>query len=176
MSGAGVDEGPSWLHLSEDESIVWQARPHPVAMGVGAAIGLGVLVVGVALITLGTMDGPGLAAWIGLVVAVVGTGFVGLRYAFWTNTRYVITTDELYEKRGVVTRDVTQFRLDRVQNTRLEQSVAGRALGYADITVYTAGSGDPELTFTYVPNPGGANAAISDRLGDAIDSNRSGRP
>lgn len=176
MRTSGPEEPPDWLHLSDDEAIVWQRRPHPVALWPGAAIGAGIALAGLALIWLATTNGVPLGSWLGLAITLVGAVIVGIRYAFWTNTRYVITTAELYEKRGVVSRDVTQFRLDRIQNTTLEQSVAGRLLGYADLTVYTAGSGDPELTFSQVPAPGAASAALTDQLGDVVGTNRSASP
>ncbi|WP_247003070.1 PH domain-containing protein [Halosolutus gelatinilyticus] len=154
-----------WLHLSDDEAIVWDRRPHPIAMGAGLPIGVGLLFVGLVLAGWSLANGVDYLPAVGTVIALGGLAIVGARWLVWTNTRYVITSDELYKKRGVVSRDVTQFRLDRVQNTSLQQSALGRLLGYGDLTVYTAGSGEPELTFELVPNPGRAANVLDDQLG-----------
>ncbi|MDQ2050442.1 PH domain-containing protein [Natronolimnohabitans sp. A-GB9] len=155
---------PDWFHISDDDDIVWESRPHPISMGAGVPVGIGLVLLGFVLAGWTATDGVNLLTIFGVLLAIAGGVLAGVRYLFWTNTRYVITTSELYKKYGVVSRDVTQFRLERVQNTSLSQGVLGRALGYGDLTVYTAGSGEPELTFERVPNPERASQHVSDQL------------
>ena len=155
---------PDWFHISDDEEVVWESRPHPIELGVGFPTAVVLAIVGLGVLAWGVTDGGTLIAAVGAALILGGAGFAGVRYLFWTNTRYVITSTELYKKRGVVSRDVTQFRLERVQNTSLRQSALGRALGYGDLTVFTAGSGDPELTFERVPRPERASSILSDQL------------
>ncbi|RKD94030.1 PH domain-containing protein [Halopiger aswanensis] len=168
---------PDWLHLTADEAVVWESRPHPITMGAGVPIAVLVAVVGTALIImdLTSTDGAGLTALLGALLGLGGAGVALVRYAVWTNTRYVITSEELYKKRGIVSRDVTQFRIDRIQNTTLEQDMLGRLLGYGDLTIYTAGSGDPELTFERTPRPERANGALNDQLGELVETKRTQR-
>ncbi|RQG94096.1 PH domain-containing protein [Natrarchaeobius chitinivorans] len=155
---------PDWFHISDDEEVVWESRPHPIAMGSSVPISIGVVLLGLFVAGWTASGGVGLLTLIGATLVLVGTAVVLARYLVWTNTRYVITSSELYKKRGMVSRDVTQFRLDRVQNTSLQQTMVGRLLGYGDLTVFTAGSGDPELTFERVPRPEAASSVLSDRL------------
>ncbi|WP_254762615.1 PH domain-containing protein [Natrinema marinum] len=155
---------PDWFHISDDESVIWESRPHPITMGSKLPVGVGIALAGMLVAGWSGTDGVGLLTLLGVLVAVVGAAIALGRYLVWTNTRYVITSSELYKKRGVVSRDVTQFRLERVQNTSLSQSGIGRLLGYGDLTVYTAGSGDPELTFERVPQPERASSRLSDQL------------
>ena len=155
---------PDWFHISDDDDVVWESRPHPITMGAGLPVGVVLALLGLVLAGWTAGDGVGVLTIVGVLVALGGAGLAFARYLVWTNTRYVITTSELYKKYGVVSRDVTQFRLDRVQNTSLSQGVIGRALGYGDLTVYTAGSGDPELTFERVPSPERASSLLSDQL------------
>ena len=159
------DRSPDWLHLNDGEEVVWESRPHPIAMGRGLPTGVALVLVGLFLAGWGTTGGGSeILTMFGVLIALAGAATLGYLYAFWTNTRYVITTSELYEKRGVVSRDVTQFRLERVQNTSLRQSTVGRLLGYGELTVYTAGSGDPELTFERLPRPHEASTILSRQL------------
>lgn len=155
---------PDWFHISDEDDVVWESRPHPIELGIRLPVGVALALVGLVLAGWTATDGTGLLTILGVVVALVGIALAGVQYLFWTNTRYVITTSELYKKYGVVSRDVTQFRLERVQNTSLSQSVPGRVLGYGDLTVYTAGSGEPELTFERVPDPERASRLLSDQL------------
>lgn len=155
---------PDWFHISEDEDIVWESRPHPITMGARLPVGIGLALAGLLVTGWSVIDGPSLLTLLGFGLLVVGVAVAFSRYLVWTNTRYVITSSELYKKRGIISRDVTQFRLERVQNTSLSQSGLGRLLGYGDLTVYTAGSGDPELTFERVPNPEVASSRLSDQL------------
>ncbi|AFO55299.1 PH domain-containing protein [Natrinema sp. J7-2] len=155
---------PDWFHISDDEDIVWESRPHPVAMGSKLPVGVGLALAGFLVIGWSGADGVGLLTLIGVLVTGTGTVLAFARYLVWTNTRYVITSAELYKKRGIISRDVTQFRLERIQNISLSQSGLGRLLGYGDLTVYTAGSGDPELVFERVPQPDRASSRLSDQL------------
>ncbi|WP_226004604.1 PH domain-containing protein [Natrinema salinisoli] len=155
---------PDWFHISDDEDVVWESRPHPVTMGSGLPIGIGLALAGFVVAGWSGTDGVGPLTIFGVLVTVAGGIVAFARYLVWTNTRYVITTSELYKKRGIVSRDVTQFRLERVQNISLSQSGIGRLLGYGDLTVYTAGSGDPELVFQRVPKPDRASSRLSDQL------------
>ena len=158
------DATPEWLHLADDEEVVWESRPHPVDMGISLPIGIVLFLIGMALAGWGGSDGDAVVGLVGVVVAIIGGVIALVQYVFWTNTRYVITSSELYKKHGVISRDVVQFRLDRVQNTTLQQDVLGRVLKYGDLTVYTAGSGEPELTFERVPYPSRASARLNEQL------------
>jgi uncharacterized membrane protein YdbT with pleckstrin-like domain len=155
---------PDWFHISDDENVVWESRPHPVTMGGELPIGIGLALAGFIVAGWSGTDGVGPLTIFGVLMTVAGGIVAFARYLVWTNTRYVITSSELYKKRGIVSRDVTQFRLDRVQNISLSQSGIGRLLGYGDLTVYTAGSGDPELVFQRVPQPDRASSRLSDQL------------
>ena len=163
---------PDWFHISDDDDIVWESRPHPISMGFGLPVGVALALVGFVLAGWTATDGAGLLTILGLLVGLAGAALAGSRYLVWTNTRYVITSSELYKKRGVVSRDVTQFRLERIQNTSLSQSVPGRVLGYGDLTVFTAGSGEPELVFERVPDPERASRLLSDQL-EAVEPEES---
>ncbi|WP_226483065.1 PH domain-containing protein [Natrinema amylolyticum] len=155
---------PDWFHISDDEDIVWESRPHPITMGSKLPVGIGLALAGFLITGWSGVDGVGLLTILGILMTVAGAVVAFARYLVWTNTRYVITSTELYKKRGIVSRDVTQFRLERVQNISLRQSGIGRLLGYGDLTVYTAGSGDPELIFERVPQPDRASSRLSDQL------------
>ncbi|MCU4927009.1 PH domain-containing protein [Halobacteria archaeon AArc-dxtr1] len=150
-------------HATDRTNVVWESRPHPVTMGAWLPIGLGLVLLGLLIVGWSSTDG-GVFLTIGMGVVLVGLVMTLTRYLVWTNTRYVITDDELYKEKGIVSRNVTQFRLDRIQNTSLQQGAIGRLLGYGELTVFTAGSGDPELTLERIPRPQDANSVLNQQL------------
>lgn len=156
---------PDWFHVSDDEDVVWKSRPHPITMGLWLPVGVALALIGFLIAGWSGTGGIGLLTFLGVFVTVVGAAVALTRYLVWTSTHYVITSSELYKKQGIVSRDVTQFRLDRVQNISLRQTGIGRLLGYGDLTVYTAGSGDPELTLQRVPEP----ERVSSQIGDLLE-------
>jgi len=51
----------------------------------------------------------------------------------WERTRVVLTTEKLFVVRGTLTRRASAVRLDRVRTIELEQTLAGRLLGYGTL-------------------------------------------
>ena len=88
------------------------------------------------------------------IVAIAGvaitilTGFIK-RIA----TDYVITDRRLHIKRGIVSRDIKETRLVRVQNVNYSQSVLQRALQIGDVDFDTAAGDDYNFVFTGVAQP-----------------------
>ncbi|MFC6725361.1 PH domain-containing protein, partial [Halobium palmae] len=76
---------------------------------------------------------------LGAVVALAGVLLALYRYVSWQRVRYIVTSSEAYKKRGLVSREVEQLRLSRVENVSHSQSWLQRLLGYGDVVVSTEG-------------------------------------
>lgn len=151
-------ESANWLHLTEDETVQWTGRPSRFTIAVAILGGITLAILGLVLtIWLRTQTSlagaPAVVGYLPLVLTALGIGWAGTVYLDWLRLLYVITDDVIYVKHGLVSRDVTQIRLDRVQNTSFEQSILERFLRYGDVQIYTAGTGTEDLTFRNVPNP-----------------------
>ena len=68
-------------------------------------------------------------------------------------TTYTITDRRLNIKRGIVSREVKETRLERVQNVNYNQSVFQRILQVGDVDFDTAGTGDYDFSFDGVAEP-----------------------
>ncbi|MES3518498.1 MAG: PH domain-containing protein [Natronomonas sp.] len=169
------EEPPEWVTLTGDESVIWSGGPANVRVAeevlgevVLVAAGLWLVFVQPAAIGAVTLPAFGFVplgiAGVGLVVAGVGLLFGILTYLRFRAIEYLITTKELYVKRGLVSRSVENLRLERVQNNGFEQTVLQRLLGYGHVHVSTAGGGGVELRFKNVPDPGDVNGIITERL------------
>ncbi|WP_253738880.1 PH domain-containing protein [Halohasta salina] len=155
-------ESADWLTLSADERIEWTGRPSlftiapqlglAVAVGVGGALVVGA--VGAAV------DGP-LPAVIRLLPLLGASVLLAVVLLRWYRVRYVITTTQVYIKRGFLSLDVDRIRIARIQNTQLSQSLVERLLGYGDVTAYTAGSDTLNIEFRAVPTPARVDETLS---------------
>jgi len=164
-------EGASWLHLTEDEEIRWVGRPSRFTLAASLALAAAlVLAGGASQVVLERVANEGSVPWpvtyAPLAVALVGIGVAAWTYVDWLRLLYVLTDEEIYVKRGLVSRDVMQVRLDRVQNTGYDQSTVERLLGYGDVRIYTAGTGTEDIVFESVPRPERVKNTLTELLSE----------
>lgn len=170
---------PDWVTLTDDEEIHWFGGPSvaPLArklvgptvlalVGIVLVVAQPESVLGVSLSELPFLS-RGLTI-VGLVLLGIGVAIGMLAYLRHSSIGYVLTSEELYVKRGLVSRDVTNVRLERVQDTGFTQSGLERLLGYGDVTVSTAGSSGIELRFRNVDDP----ATVNNRISEQVDRAR----
>jgi uncharacterized membrane protein YdbT with pleckstrin-like domain len=87
-----------------------------------------------------------------LVLVIVGlTVLIG--FVKRVATTYTITDRRLNIKRGIVSREVQETRLERVQNVNFSQSVYQRVVQIGDVDFDTAAGDDYNFVFAGVANP-----------------------
>ena len=167
---------PDWVTLTDREQVVWRGGPSPIKVAwelLGEAV---VVIVGLAIAaatptSVAGVPIPEAVGLLGLLLAVLGLLAGLLTYLRYDAVTYLITTEEVYVKRGLFSRSVTNLRLDRIQDCGFEQSRLQRVLGYGDVYVSTAGRSGVELVFEDVPRPSTVNGYITEEL-DATQSRR----
>ena len=88
------------------------------------------------------------------LVAVVGVAVVVLAGLIKRITvHYTITTRRLHIKRGIISREIQETRLERVQNVNYDQSAVQRLLQVGDVDFDTAAGDDFNFVFAGVANP-----------------------
>jgi uncharacterized membrane protein YdbT with pleckstrin-like domain len=136
------------LNLSPGEQVIFQGHPSWRAIlgfylkGVLVAIVLGVIAK--------LLDGNGTAFLVILVVIVV-TVLIG--FVKRVATTYTITNRRLNIKRGIVSREIQETRLERVQNVNFRQSVYQRLMQIGDVDFDTAATDDYNFVFAGVADP-----------------------
>ena len=133
-------ETVDWLTLDEDEAIVWSGNPHESSLI------------------------PALVVGIPLSIVLVGLFIIAGAYLQRENTQYVVTTDALYKKTGVLSRDVQRIDFGKVQNTSYSQGFFGARFGYGNVDVSTAGGSGVEMQFSSVPDPREIQELINKRV------------
>ena len=137
------------MDLHPGEQVVFEGHPSWRALlsfylgGIAAAVVLAVVVALIASVAVGIIVGAV------LVAAVIGLGLFKR-----TATTYLVTTQRLYIRRGMLSKRVQQTRIDRVQNVNTAQSLRERLLGVGTVDFDTAGSDDSEFRFVGIADPG----------------------
>jgi uncharacterized membrane protein YdbT with pleckstrin-like domain len=89
-----------------------------------------------------------------LVILVVLALTVLIGFVKRVATTYTITDRRLNIKRGILSKEVQETRLERVQNVNYSQSVYQRLMQIGDVDFDTAASDDYNFVFVGVANPG----------------------
>src|SRR4051794_29954482 len=108
-----------------------------------------------AILYFATSGGVGIGAFLGVMAIVVLVGFVK-RMA----TTFVITSERLHIRRGILSKRVQQTSIDRVQNVNTRQSPVDRVLRVGTVDFDTAGSDDSDFVFRGVASPDGVVTAV----------------
>jgi uncharacterized membrane protein YdbT with pleckstrin-like domain len=87
-------------------------------------------------------------------------------------TRYTITSRRLTIETGLLTRELHETRLERVQNVNYRQSLLQRMLGVGTVTFDTAGEAGYDFSFHGVSHP----RAIVRTVDRAIHEFQAARP
>ena len=100
-----------------------------------------------------------------LVILVVLALTVLIGFVKRVATTYTITDRRLNIKRGIVSKEVQETRLERVQNVNYRQSVYQRLMQIGDVDFDTAASDDYNFVFVGVANPSGVVHAVDQATG-----------
>ena len=95
-----------------------------------------------------------------MAVLVIGAlvGF-GIRYAKWSTTEFVVTTERVISRTGVLAKSGIEIPLDRINTVFFEQKPLERVLGAGDLGIESAGEGGRQ-TFANIRKPNMVQAEI----------------
>ena len=126
--------------LHEHEELVLDLRPHwwfmawpTLALAGSAILGL-LLVIGGGDSTV--WDGLKYLAVLGIVVSL---GWFAVRYARWITTNFVVTSDRLIYRSGLIAKQGIEIPLERVNTVFFNQGVFERMLGAGDLSIESGG-------------------------------------
>ncbi len=117
--------------------------------GLLAAIGAGVL----AGLISAAVSGPVSVPWVVVAVLVVFAFVITSGLIRRRRTTYTITSQRLTIQLGLMSRELHETRLDRVQNVGSHQSVLQRLLGVGTVDFDTAGGAAFDFSFRGVAHP-----------------------
>jgi uncharacterized membrane protein YdbT with pleckstrin-like domain len=153
------------MDLHPGEQVVFKGRPSWRAL---LSVYLGGLVLAGLVGAIAALVGSaalGAAVAAALYVVVLVVGFVKR-----VGTRYVITNQRLYIRRGLLAKREQQTRIDRVQNVNTAQRLLERILRVGTVDFDTAGTGDADFRFVGIANPGSVVRAVDTAQREAAAS------
>lgn len=113
------------------------------------------------------------AAWTVGLGALVWAGWLALSYAKWRTTEFVVTSERVIYRTGVVSRRGVEIPLDRVTNINFHQRLLERIIGAGDLDIQSAGE-EGTTHFDDVRHPDGVQQEIYRQMesSQARDSTR----
>jgi uncharacterized membrane protein YdbT with pleckstrin-like domain len=136
--------------LNDDEEVVLDLHPHWIYFAKPGLALLAAVVVGIL-----DLSWSGHSSWTDVPVGVlilVALVWFGLTYARWVTINFVVTSDRVIYRSGVVAKHGIEIPLERINTVFFHQSIFERLLGTGDLGIESAGEGGQE-TFADIRRP-----------------------
>jgi membrane protein YdbS with pleckstrin-like domain len=160
--------------LSEDEELIYDLRPHWLTLVVPVLLTVVVAVVVLAawvVMPAGDLQQPARLAVSLLGVAVLLATVVG-RVARWATTHFVLTTERLIFRSGLVAKFGREIPLERINDVTFSQSLFERVIGAGDLLLESAGE-HGQSRFSNIRDPEAVQLEIYRQM-EANDRRRAG--
>ena len=127
----------------------WRSMPAFHVKGFALAVLLGAI----AGLLSALIDGHVLVLWVLVAVVVVFAANLAAGAVRRLQTTYTVTSERLTIELGLMTRDLRQTRLERIQHVSLRQSLSDRALAVGTVDFDTGGGASCGFSFVGVAEP-----------------------
>jgi uncharacterized membrane protein YdbT with pleckstrin-like domain len=140
--------------LTDDEELLTQFRPHWKVLlpAIGWAMLLAAIA-GFAAAALPESWGPNWSfGWSFAIALALWLAISAKALVAWYATNYVLTTERIVVRQGLIARTGTEIPLENITNVLFSQRVLERMLGYGDVLVESAGS-QGQSRLSDIPDP-----------------------
>ncbi len=138
--------------LNDYETVALDLHPHWWYFAEPVMALVASIVLGVVSLVLDDGDAVSVLRWIALILIVASAIWLVIRYAKWATTNFVITSDRIIFRSGVVAKSGIEVPLERVNTVLFNQSVFERMLGAGDLLIESAGE-TGQQRFTDIRRP-----------------------
>jgi membrane protein YdbS with pleckstrin-like domain len=150
-------------YLMSYEGRVIAVRRHPALLLLPIASTVAALVLCAAVqITIGLV-------WIWLLW-LVSLGYLLWNLAAWSMQFFLVTEHRVMVIRGVLNRDIAMMPMAKVDNIELKRSYTGRALGYGEFIIESAGQKQGLRRVRFVPYPEQLYLEVSSFVFGTVDA------
>ena len=136
-------------YIAPEEALILNLRPHwwqlagPVAIAVGALI----------LLVVVAQFGVSALTWVAGLAFLASLVWLGVSYARWATTYFVLTSERLITRQGMVAKAGVEIPLDRINNVNFSQGLFERIIQAGDLLIESAGvEGQSHLTNVRKPD------------------------
>ena len=155
-------------NLNRDETIALDMHPHWWFFAKQTAA----TVVVVALSLLAIPRDNDWATYPLVVLLVVVGLWLGVRYLKWVTTNFVITSQRVIFREGIIAKKGIEIPLERVNNVNFNQGIVERILGAGDLLIESGGE-DGKQRFTDIRHPEAVQNLIHAQM-EAVAERRAG--
>jgi len=145
--------------LNEGEDLALDLRPHWWFFSKHILTGIPLFL---ALILILAKTNGDTRKWLMVVwgiVALVWAVWLGRKYLQWNFTHFVVTSDRVVYRTGVLSKHGVEIPMDRISNINFNQSVWERLIGAGDLEIESAGK-DGQSEFEDVWHPDGVQQEL----------------
>jgi uncharacterized membrane protein YdbT with pleckstrin-like domain len=138
--------------LNDYETVALDLHPHWWFFFKAVLALVASIVLGIYTLTLDDGDLRTALGWVSLGALVLSALFLIHRYSKWSTTNFVITSDRIIYRTGVIAKSGMEMPLERVNNVMSNQSIFERLVGAGDLLIESGGE-DGQQRFTDIRNP-----------------------
>lgn len=151
--------------LNEGEEIALDLKPHWWFFSKQVFTGLPLLVAMLLIMQVpGNHDGARKALWVLWgILAIVWAIWLATKYLAWAFTHFVVTSDRVIYRTGVIAKQGVEIPLARINNINFAQPVWERIIGAGDLVIESAGE-TGQSVFDDVRHPDGVQQEIYRRM------------
>jgi len=128
--------------LADGERVALRGRQHILATVIEGRVAWALFILSLVLLLLDLQLEPGgvrdVFGLLGLVLLLVGLGWLVYIYLEWYSQDYLVTNRRVIKVEGILSKRSADSSLEKINDAVLEQSVLGRMLGYGDLDILTA--------------------------------------
>jgi uncharacterized membrane protein YdbT with pleckstrin-like domain len=152
--------------LNDYETLALDLHPHwwyfaESVFSLIVSIVLGVVVV--------AMDAASWLKWVVLILIVLSALWVLHTYLKWITTHFVITSDRVIFRHGVLAKSGIEIPLERVNSVHFDQGIFERMVGAGDLLI-ESGAKEGQQRFTDIRNPDRVQNLIHSQMQAREDS------
>jgi hypothetical protein len=149
-------------YLLPGEDVIVATRRHWASLAEPVVKSLPLLVIGFWLLLLDPDNHLTSAA--GLILLVLGLGYLGLRVAEWYMRHFIVSPRRMLLTSGVIARTVTLLPRRRITDLTWQETFFGQLLGYGTFRIESAGQHQALSRVTFLPHADVLYRKISELL------------
>ena len=138
--------------LNDYETLALDLHPHWWYFAEAVAALVGSMVLGILVWVFLDGDAEKYLTWLAIALILISAIWLIQRYMKWATTNFVITSDRIIFRSGVVAKSGIEIPLERVNNVLFNQSIFERMLGAGDLLIESGGEAGQQR-FTDVRRP-----------------------
>ncbi len=158
--------------LADDETIVYELKPHWRALVVPVLVLL--VTLGLGIWAIAKFDNSGVRWTVGIIMILVLVVAVVRPFLYWMTTQYVITDHRIIVRTGLISRSGRDMPLSRINDVSFKKSAIERFLNCGTLMIESAGT-QGQLIISSVPDVEDIQREIY-RLHDQDDERRRNKP